>query len=234
MLCIHHTGGNCRNFDGLLAELSDAHSPVAFDLPGHDRSGSQVSLGSIDGMSEFATSLLDALGVVRPVAVIGHGMGACVAIQMALDHPSRVKALVLVGGGGEYRCGQDLIDRAQLVSQGKARREFDMKAYAKGIAPEIMRAGYMDTLKTDPRVIYPNLIAQRDWKGHERLAEISMPTLVCAGEHELEPVREGLDELVSGLRSAQKVEIPEAGHMLPMEKTDEFSAAVRRFLGELQ
>jgi pimeloyl-ACP methyl ester carboxylesterase len=238
VLCIHHTGGNCRNFDTLLASLSEDHSPLAFDLPGHDRSGSQASLGSIDAMAEFAVTLLDALSVSRPVVVLGHGMGACVALQMALDHPSRIGALVLASGGGAYVCGQDLIDRAHLVSQGKARREFEIEAYAKGVAPKIMRAGFMDTLKTDPRVIHHNLIAQRDWKGAERLTEIGVPSLVCGGEHSPEPIREEANRLLASLQSTNARVVHEvlsgAGHMFPMEKTDEFSQAVTRFLGDLR
>ncbi|MDE0909215.1 MAG: hypothetical protein OSB60_02020, partial [Myxococcota bacterium] len=38
VLCIHHAGGNSRNFDALSANLAANHSPVSFDLPGHDRS----------------------------------------------------------------------------------------------------------------------------------------------------------------------------------------------------
>ena len=234
VLCIHHTGGNSRNFDSLLAALIEDHSPLSFDLPGHDRSGSQLSLGSIEAMAGFAASLLDTLSVNRPVVVLGHGMGASVALQLALDHPARVRALVLAGGGGGYGCGQELIDRAELVSQGKLRREFDMKAYAKGVPPEIMRAGFMDTLKTDPRVIYSNLIAQRDWRGAGRSKEVAAPTLVCAGEYEPEAVGKEIDQLVAGLESVKREVLAGAGHMAPMEKAAEFAEIVGRFLGELQ
>jgi pimeloyl-ACP methyl ester carboxylesterase len=101
-----------------------------------------------------------------------------------------------------------------------------------------MRSGFKDTLKTDPRVIYSNLIAQRDWKGGERVGSIAVPCLVCTGEHELGPVRKEVDHLVSALRSgASRVEhevLVGAGHMLPMEKSVEFAEVVARFLGELR
>ena len=64
--------------------------------------------------------------------------------------------------------------------------------------------------------------------------EVVAPALVCGGEHELEPTRNDIDQLVSSLQSAKKEVVAGAGHMLPMEKTAEFAAVVTRFLGELQ
>jgi len=233
LICIHHTGGNCRNFDPLLEALYPRHSGVACDLPGHDRTSSLESLGSIEAMADFIAALVDTLAVGRPVVLLGHGMGGSVALQCALAHPKIVRALVVCGSGVDYACGDDLIDRARLVCEGKARREFEMAAFKKGVAPEIMRAGYMDTLKTDPRVIYPNLMAQRDWHAAERLAEIDVPTLVCVGDEEQSRVTREADRLVATISGARKAEVPEAGHMLPTEKPEALASVVDEFLGEL-
>lgn len=233
LICIHHTGGNCRNFDSLLAELSPRHSGAACDLPGHDRTSSLESLGSIEAMADFIAAFVDALALGRPVVLVGHGMGASVALQCALSHPKIVRALVLCGGGAGYACGDELINRAKLVSEGKARREFEMAAFKKGVAPEIMRAGFMDTLKTDPRVIYPNLTAQRDWRGSERLDEVSVPTLICVGDEEQKAVVDEADRLVAGVPGARKVVISDAGHMLPTEQPAALAKMVDEFLGEL-
>jgi pimeloyl-ACP methyl ester carboxylesterase len=233
LLCLHHTGGNCRSFDSLARALGDRHSPLAFDLPGHDRTASLVSLASIEAMADFALEVLDALEVDRPAVLLGHGMGGVVALQCSLTAPEKVRGLVICGSSGSYDCPDSLIDRARLVSEGKARREFDMTAFRKGVAPEVMRAGYMDTLKTDPRVIYPNLLAQRSWSLGERAPRILVPALICVGDEEKSEIAQASDRLVEALPQARKVVIPEAGHMIPLEAPEALAGAIAEFLEEL-
>ncbi len=233
LLCLHHTGGNCRNFDSLARALCDRHSPLAFDLPGHDRTASLESLASIEAMADFALEVLGAVEVDRPAVLLGHGMGGMVALQCALTAPDQVRALVLCGSSVSYDCPDDLIDRARLVSEGKARREFDITAFRKGTPPEMMRTGYMDTLKTDPRVIYPNLLAQRSWNLGERASRIPVPVLVCVGDEEKSAIALASDNLVEVLPKARKIVIPEAGHMIPLEAPEALAGAVADFLEEL-
>jgi pimeloyl-ACP methyl ester carboxylesterase len=233
VLCIHHCGGNSRSFDAFAGALANDHSPLAFDLPGHDRSGSQVSLGTIAAMADFAASTLKALEVDRPAVILGHGMGANVALQMALEHSEIVRAVVLANGSGRYICGDELIERARLVSMGRARREFELKAFAKGCDKAIIRSGFMDTLKTDPRVIYPNLMAMRDWPGVDRLDSVSVPTLICAGEHDLPAVSAEAERITAEIPKARKLVIENAAHMLPTEQPEALAKSVSDFLETL-
>lgn len=233
ILCLHHGGGNSRNFDALAEQLSEYHSPLAFDLPGHDRSGSQVGLGSIAAMADFAASVLKTLQADRPVVVLGHGMGGNVAIQMALEHSECVRALVLTNCSAAYTCGDELIERTRLVSIGRAPRDFDMKLFAKGCAQETIRAAFMDTRKTDPRVIYPNLLALRDWSGTDRLGEIGVPTLICAGEADYPANTSQAARMLEAIAGADRKIISDAAHMLPTEQPAALSAAVCEFLGAL-
>jgi len=199
----------------------------------HDRTASLESLASIEAMADFALEALGALDVDRPAVLLGHGMGGMVALQCALTAPDKVRGLVLCGSSASFGCPDDLIDRARRVSEGKARREFDMTAFRKGVAPEVMRAGYMDTLKTDPRVIYPNLLAQRSWSLGDRASRISLPALVCVGDEEKSEIAQASDHLVDVLPEARKAVIPEAGHMLPLEAPEALAGAVAEFLEEL-
>jgi len=233
VLCLHHAGGNGGNFRALGRALEAHHGFVSFDLPGHDRTASRVSLGSVERMASFTMDVVKTLGTRRPVVLLGHGLGSAIALQCALEAPELVRALALCSAGAAYPCEHDLIERAKRVTQGKARREFDPGAFAKGVSPEVMRAGYMDTLKTDPRVIHPNLVAYRDWRGGERLADIAQPCLVCVGDQEKPSVAEQADRLVEALPGASKRVIGDAGHMLPLEQPDALGEAITTFLGGL-
>jgi pimeloyl-ACP methyl ester carboxylesterase len=65
------------------------------DLP-----GDQFEFG---GYAAWAAAFLDAVGVSEPALVIGHSFGGGVAIQLAHDHPERVRSLVLVNSIGTPR-----------------------------------------------------------------------------------------------------------------------------------
>jgi len=233
VVCLHHCGGNSRNFDALAAELARDHSPLAFDLPGHDRSGSQVGLPSIEAMADFAAQLLKAVEADRPAVLLGHGMGGSVALQLALEHREAVKAVVLVNSGSRYVCGDELIERSRLVSVGRARREFDPKAFGKNTPQLILRSGFMDTLKTDPRVIYPNLMAMRDWEGGARLGELELPVLLVVGDSEHPATRSEVDRTEEALPNVRVEVVEDAAHMLPLEHPGALANVVCDFLGEL-
>jgi pimeloyl-ACP methyl ester carboxylesterase len=229
VLCLHHSGGNGSNFQGLFAALEGRHSPLAFDFPGHHRSGSLDSLGSIDRMAQFTGALIDKLGL-ESVVLLGHSMGGSVALELALARPQLVRGLVLCGAAARYPESAELLERYRLVTEGKARRHFDPGAYSSATSKEIVGAGFADSFKTDPRAVYPNLLALRAWEGESRLADVAAPTLIAVGADEDPHFLAQAEALADGIPSARQVTIERAGHMLPIERPDALGEAVCEFL----
>jgi pimeloyl-ACP methyl ester carboxylesterase len=71
---------------------------LVFDRPGYGYSG-RLPGGDRgpEAQARYIHEALTRLGAERPI-VLGHSWGSLVAIAMALDHPRRVRALVLEGG----------------------------------------------------------------------------------------------------------------------------------------
>ena len=114
-------------FVDLLARLEPTHSPLAFDRPGHARSGGLDAC--LDRAHErLHARVLRALGIERCV-LLGASMGGCVALEAALEAPERVRALVLVAGRARDEPRREL-EKLRLITKGKARREFDRAAYS--------------------------------------------------------------------------------------------------------
>lgn len=232
VLCLHHSGGNGSNFQPLLAALEGRHSPLAFDFPGHHRSGSLDSLGSVDKLAAFCGAFIDKLGL-PPLVLLGHSMGGSVALELALTRPDRVRGLVLCGAAARYPASEELLERFRLITEGKARRHFDPGAYSPHTPKEVVGAGFADSLKTDPRVVHPNLLALRAWEAESRLAQVSVPTLVVVGADEGETMTEQAGLMASRIPSADKRVIENAGHMLPIEQSAALADAVDAFAGGL-
>jgi pimeloyl-ACP methyl ester carboxylesterase len=69
---------------------------VAPDLPGHGHSDGP-HLGSITAITDWLAELVDSLG--SPAHLVGHSMGALIAIDAAARHQQMVRSIVLLGAG---------------------------------------------------------------------------------------------------------------------------------------
>jgi 3-oxoadipate enol-lactonase len=231
VVCLHGAGGNSALFADVLERLGKEHSPLAFDFPGHARSGSLDSLGSIARIAAHTRALLGKLGIERCV-LLGGSMGGMVALEAALAAPDLVRALVLVATGARVAVSDEALERQRLVTEGKARREFSRADYPASATPEIMRRGFIEDLKTDPRVVYQNALAVREFDREKDLGRVSCPTLVVVGEEDRE-TRASSELLASRIRGARMVVIPKCGHRVALVAPDALASAVLEFLAGL-
>jgi len=101
VLAVHGITANHRTWDLVADRLPDVRL-VAPDLRGRGRS---ATLPGPFGMARHAADLAAVLAAVAPdpapgpAVVLGHSMGAFVAVTLAHIHPGRVARLVLVDGG---------------------------------------------------------------------------------------------------------------------------------------
>jgi len=232
IVCLHGAAPNSADFTDLLVRLEAQHSPLAFDRPGHARSGGLDALASVVRMSEFTRAFCAAQGIERCV-LLGASMGGCIALEVALAAPGLVRGLVLVAARARVEANEAVIERIRLVTEGKARREFDRTSYSPSATPDVMRRGFMEELKTDPRVLYGNVLALRGFDRSKDLARIACPTLVVVGEDDGAEVRDQAEVLASGIPRARKVVIPKCGHRVALEQPEALADAVLAFLAAL-
>ena len=229
VVCLHGAGGNANLFAGLIEALGPGHSLLAFDQPGHGRSGGLDSLGAIDRMASFAWALMDKLGLVDPV-LVGHDMGAAVALECALQDPGRLGGLVLCAAGDRFAPSDAALDQARRVSQGKERRPFDPSQFSPETAPDTLKKAFMEGMKTDPRATYGDLQACHDWVPGDRLSEIRIPALILHGESELDEVKARAAALAEALDCGAPETIPAAGHALLLEAPEALGERIATFL----
>jgi 3-oxoadipate enol-lactonase/4-carboxymuconolactone decarboxylase len=232
ILCLHAEGSSGGVFAGLFGELEADHGLVAFDQPGHGRSGELDSLADVGRMAALTAAFHAKLGL-PPCIVLGHSMGAAVALELALHHPACVSALVLYSAGAPLPITDDALELARRVSEGKERRPFDPRLFSKQTSPDVMRATFMESMKTDPRATYGDLRASAAWNPGDALSGVDLPALVIRGEDDRAESAAPAASLADALPNASGVDVPEAGYWLAMEQPGAFAAEVRRFVGGL-
>ncbi|MFI5364257.1 MAG: alpha/beta fold hydrolase, partial [Candidatus Binatia bacterium] len=153
LLFVHAAGSNGNTWQRQLSAFAEQHGPLAFDFPGHGRSGGTESLKSIAAYRDFLAKLMAAMQL-RPAVLIGRSMGGAIAMELALAHPERVRALVLVATAARFDLPQAMLDTWQNVMLGRAQQPFTTEAFSPKTEFAVMREAWMEQVKTDPRVRY--------------------------------------------------------------------------------
>lgn len=210
---------------------------LAPDLPGHGRSGG-APLTSIGALADWVLGL--AREVVRaPCTLIGHSMGALVALEAAARGEDAVRGLGLVGAAARMPVHPDLlaaarandhaaIDMVNLWGHG-ARASLGSHQ-----APGIWMLGIGERLleRSGPGVLYTDLAACNEYQGAlEAAARVRCPTVVVSGERDQMTPLKGARQLAAAIPGAELVVLPGAGHMLPAECPDALRAALAARLG---
>jgi pimeloyl-ACP methyl ester carboxylesterase len=232
LLFVHAAGSNANTWRHQLDHFGATHSPLAFDFPGHGRSGSTEGLRSIGEYAAFTKAFADALAL-RPFVLIGRSMGGAIAMEFAIAHPTLVRGLVLVCTAAKFDLSTERVETWRNVMLGRVPQPFTTEAFSPKTDFAVMREAWMEQVKTDPRVRYFDFLACNGYDGRARLAQITVPTLIIAGRDDgITPVAKA-EELQRGIPGAQLVVIDDAGHTVPSEKPAELNAAVDAFLARL-
>ncbi len=228
IVCLHDAGLQSSVFGDLLGAVNEhaGASAIAFDLPGHGRSGGLDSLASIDAMAVMARWIADWCQIENPV-LVGHGMGALIALEWARTSGADVGGLVLCGAGLALGTSDEAIETMRQVTLGKAPRPFDPSRVAKSGGQDMMRRAYMEGIQTDPRATLVDLQASRSWTDANSSAlDIGCPTRIVCGESEHAAARERAESLSGRCAKSTLSEVADAAHFLPLEQPAALAAEI--------
>lgn len=90
---IHAGVADSRQWNNEFEYFSQSNQVIRYDMRGYGKS--EPVDGEFSHMSDLV-ALLDTLRVHEPIIIMGCSMGGGLAMDFALTHPSRVKALVMV------------------------------------------------------------------------------------------------------------------------------------------
>ena len=254
VLLAHGFGGTTYSWRENITALAEAGCRViAYDRPPFGLTEKSNAFDvSAPAQAQLAAGLLDALDI-ESVILVGHSAGGSVIAHMALHYPQRVDGLIFVAGAvgtqnGAPPCVGDLLNCASLNRWLRigARALLTPQRYG-----DLLAGAYADPsfATDDVRAEYAKVLQVRDWdvgfatlirdSGRnvfpmERLAEMTMPSLLIWGREDTwVPLARG-EALAAALPNATLIVYDDVGH-LPMEELPaRFNEDVMRWMGNLE
>lgn len=248
LLFLQHFTGTLDNWDPAVTDpLARGREVILFENAGVGRSTGSVPT-TIAGMAQHAFAFLDALEIAR-CDVLGYSLGGMIAQQMALDRPTVVRRMVLVGTAP--RGGEDIMHLEKPTLQvhlndpklrgyavlGKiffAHTESSQAAADAFIKRLTARTQDREPV-SGPAVAQAQVAAFREWESitGERfgaLKTIPQPTLVVNGvQDEMIPVRNSY-WLGENLPNAVLLTYPDSGHGSLFQFHESFTRQAAGFL----
>jgi pimeloyl-ACP methyl ester carboxylesterase len=233
-----------RTWDREAAVLRDAGFRVLrYDARGYG-SSSRPEPGRTYSHVDDLEALLEATDVVQ-TALVGCSMGGGTALDMALEHPERVWALVLVApalGGFEPTEEEEEwdaraygpVDAAIEAGEPERALDLELRIWAPlGTGDEGGRRIRDIAFDNIHQLTMDESGRQRlDPPAAHRLGELDVPTLILDAEHDPPHHHRIADLLARGIIGAHAVVVPGADHVVNLRQPERFDELVLPFLAD--
>jgi pimeloyl-ACP methyl ester carboxylesterase len=209
-----HSGNWGYQVPGLLR---NGYRVIVIDSRGHGRSTRGPQPYSYDLMASYVLKVMDHLQIEN-AAFVGWSDGACTALLLADQAPERVAGVFF------FACNMDPGGTKEFNLTPVIQRCFNrhVKDYAQLSSTPDQFAEFSEAVGLMQRT-QPNYSASD-------LARISVPVAIVHGEHDEFIKREHAEYLAQSIPNAEFIYLPGVSHFAPLQRADQFNAAVLVFL----
>ena len=237
VVMIHGLGGTSNTFTSVLPAFA-RHRTIRFDLPGSGRSPRVDGPLSLALFVERALRVMERAGAGR-AHVVAHSMGTIVATHLAAAEPGKVASLALFGPllappeparaavraraaqarGGDMQPIADALLQASVSGETRARRP---------VALAFVRESLM---RQDPEGYARTCEALAEMTPADT-SRIDCPTLLVTGDEDIVAPPQAVRMMGERIAGSRVEVLRGCGHWTPVEKPEECTGLLKRFLVE--
>ena len=246
---LHGVGGGRHTWAAQQAHAAQlGWRSLAWDMPGYGDSATVMPY-DFASLAQALCRLLDAAGLQQAV-LVGHSMGAMVALQAWTQAPQRISGLLLAASSpafghtdGDFQqqflaqrlapleAGQSMADIAQrlIPSMTAPGSDSDRSARLARLAP-----AYQSMAAVPPDTYRAALQALVQFEQRAALPTITVPVLCLAAEHDRTAPPSVMARMAQKISTARYACLADAGHLLHCEQPDAFNAEMATFLKDVK
>jgi 3-oxoadipate enol-lactonase len=248
---IHGNFGDRRHWDFQFGSLSNIYKVVRYDLRGFGKSALPKSGEPYNDWNDLK-SLLEFLKINK-AHICGLSGGSSAAVDFALVYPQMCLSLIPIGPwAGGYGSGDFKSPNADSLFIGLGRIDDIVKSQGIKSATDYIWKGNNCLARTvnNQRTLDSLLQMGYDYSfwfhlnsspeenlepsAMSRLKEIKLPTLIITAENDLESCKEIADIMEKEISGSKKVVMKGAGHIMNMDKPEEFNRYITEFIETLK
>lgn len=238
LVFVHGAGDSAAIWDKQIERLGAAHDALALDLPGHGQRLNEAAFYDHEQNGVEVLRQVQQRGFGRPV-LIGHSMGGAVVLSAVLSKPAIPRAVVLVASGARLRMPPNLVEAARQKAErappgqvGGSLVPLDV-AVSASVSPETRAWLEARVGQSTAQATYADFLANDRFDLLVRLAEVTLPALVLAGEDDQMTPPKFQSFLAERLGNARLTLLPDAGHYVHVEQAPAFNQELEQFLSGL-
>ncbi len=232
----HGLGGNSLSWWQQVPYFARSHTCVVYDQPGFARSGAPS--GENWTFADALGALLDHLGMEQSV-LVAQSMGGWTCLAYTLQHPERVRALVMGSTPGVARTPPGLAGWREKIRPERERLS------AVGVQASYGERGAVDRpdlhylygairrLTQPPHPSSPPGVGRLGKASADELSRLRVPVLFLIGEKDA-VIPPDVTAAAAGLIPGARVQrVADTGHSIYFERADTFNRLIERFLAEV-
>ena len=212
---------------------------VALDWRGFGESGITAEISTMEQFADDVAGLMDSLGIDAAI-LCGLSMGGYAAFAFLRKYPQRVSGLILAdtrpgADNAEAQANRENVARLAESQGTSAIADLQMPRlisdYTRQHSPAVERRIQQMIASATPQGIAAasrGMALRAD--STDLLGNITYPTLVLVGEHDVLIPPQVVQEYATKIPGAQFVVIPQAGHLSNLEQPQAFLQAVSGYL----
>ena len=231
----HGASNSARGWRAVWELLPATYHAFALDFRGHGESAQVTENITIAQMADDVYRFSRELGLGRFIYV-GLSMGGGVGIQLAVDHPEVLKALVLVSTVPAHGLAipPDQREKRRTSRRNRETVRALLESIAAGPIPEeFMQERVDDYMRTKEEVYLSVFDSLEHFNQEAHLGEIKVPTLMLIGGKDILVPPEEQYRTARGIPGAKPVLLEGDGHLIQLEDPQEIVNQLTSFVARL-
>ena len=245
---LHGVGGGRYGWAAQQAHVAAmGWRSLAWDMPGYGDSD-MVSPYDFAHLAQSLWSMLDAAGIQQAV-LVGHSMGAMVALQAWTQAPQRIRGLLLAASSPAFGHSDGdfqkhfLAQRMAPLDAGKTMGDIADKLIpsmaapggdAAHVIPDKLKSAHHSMSAVPPATYRAALHALVQFEQRAALPTLSVPVLCLAAEHDRTAPPAVMERMAQKIPGARYACLAGAGHLLHCEQPEAFNAELEQFLKDVK
>jgi pimeloyl-ACP methyl ester carboxylesterase len=239
-----------------VPDFSQTYQVYSYDARGHGKSTPLRDVFSVEGFTKDLEIFLQRLRINETV-LIGWSMGGIISMQFCLNHPKKVKALILIATSGHRIPGLKLriyshyfqallgllMDFAQPRKYDRSAQQFprqnlwlehQVRSMLSPLASKEVFNWVLTDIRDNPREnLFTVIKSIWNWEAKDKLRQIMVPTFIMAGQNDTLATPRFSQLLHESIPNSKLLTIENASHYLVLERPQLVNAEIIRFLKDI-